>query len=132
MRKRVHIKDLSSSWLTRARGLEAYGNLERYLAEGPLEIDVTAVELVSTSFLDELVRRLLESSLLENITFIVDEPAVVEKLGRIASIRQAQIFKRSSRQEARELVSPIKIHHEAQFVGAKILEPDEEATAGPP
>jgi hypothetical protein len=112
--KRIHITELCSPCIMRWRGQQAYDKLEKYLALGHVEVDLDGAELLSMSFLDELVSKLVASNSLDKVTFVVNEPVVRDKLARIAGIRAISLFCRSSKQvtcrvRAKRNVSPAPV-----------------------
>ena len=87
--ERLHITELESRTITRARGHMAYESLVRHLQDDqPIEIDLSGEQPLSLSFLDEIVRLLADSGRLGQITFVVDRPETLHKLGRVADVRQ--------------------------------------------
>ena len=104
METSLSVKQLSRSSVTRARGHEAYRELRKQLANGPVEVDLRGEELLSISFLDEIVLRLLESSQLDRVTFLTADPTMLRRLGRVASIRKAPILFRSERGKPKKQV----------------------------
>lgn len=107
--QQVHVKDLVSSTVTRARGEEAFANLERFLAQGPLELLVDGVELLSTSFLDEIVRLLAARGETSKVTFVTDDLLAVGKLARVSAVRGAHIYTRGANDAQRTLVVPRQV-----------------------
>jgi hypothetical protein len=80
--------------------------LQDYLAGGAVEIDLSGAELLSMSFLDEIVVKLQESGQLDRVTFLAADPSAQQKLARIAGIRNMSIFFRTKKEEPRQLVQP--------------------------
>ncbi len=91
MVQRVDVKSLSPSTITRARGEEAFKKLRELLERGAVELQLDSVDLLSMSFLDEIVRLLASRRQTEQVTFVTDDPATMDKLERIAAVRSADI-----------------------------------------
>jgi len=76
---------------TRARAAEAVTELWPHLEQGlSVKLDLEG-DIVSMSFLDEVVRRLLESGRLDQVVFSIHSQDVLDKLARIADVRHAPI-----------------------------------------
>jgi hypothetical protein len=103
---RIPFKELSQSGIGRARGHMAFRILKTHLAAESVEIDFAGQDLVSMSFLDELVLRLIESNQLEKIVFVASDPLVLEKLAQVAAIRSATIFVQSKTGEPKRVLKP--------------------------
>jgi hypothetical protein len=89
----LSIRELSSSTVTRTKGNEAYRNLKDHLASTDrLWIDLRNHELISFSFLDQLISRLDDSQVLQKITFILASDSSYERLAQIAALRNATIY----------------------------------------
>ena len=82
MLERIGLTELATPCLTRARGAEAYENLRPRL-RGKVQLDLDA-DIVSSSFLDELILRLDRDKLLDRVIFIVGESAHISKLEHIS------------------------------------------------
>lgn len=106
MLRQIHIEDLSSPCVMRSSGQKAAHKLEEYLgARECAEIDLDNVEIVSMSFLDELIHHLHESTNLDKVIFRVSDSAIKDKLERIAQIRSVKIRYRSG-EEGVSIVTP--------------------------
>lgn len=106
MVKRLHVTDLTTPCITRARGEEAFRALKTHLDKpGSVEIDLRGVDLLSSSFLDGLINSLAISGLLSNVTFAVDDADIRAKLARIAGLRKVTLFTSSG--QKRVAVTPI-------------------------
>ena len=103
---RIPFKDLSQSGIGRARGHLAFRNLQTHLTAESVEIDFAGQDLVSMSFLDELLLRLIESNQLEKIVFVASDPLVLEKLAQVSAIRNATIFVQSNTGEPKRVLMP--------------------------
>lgn len=89
--KSIHISDLSKICVTRKRGQEAISKLKPYLKSGIVEIDLDSTEVVSTSFLDELILRLVKMASIEKVVFKCSTSILEDKLARISGIRNTKI-----------------------------------------
>ena len=90
MSERIGVTELATPCLTRARGVEAYENLRDRL-QGTVELNLDA-DIVSSSFLDELVLRLDGAKLLDKVIFTAGEKAYLSKLAYIAGTRGTSIL----------------------------------------
>jgi hypothetical protein len=105
MSRIIQLKDLAASAVSRSRGLEAYQGILKHLQPGAsLEIDLRGQELISMSFLDEVVINLQSANLLDRITFIFAADDIHQRLAQIAAIRDAQIFYKTSEKEDRRVI----------------------------
>ena len=119
METSVSITELAPATITRSRGHEAYRKLQDYLAGEAVEIDLSGAELLSMSFLDEIVSKLLESRQLDRVTFLAADPSAQQKLARIAGIRNTSIFFRTKKEEPRQLVQPRQTDSAVTFALSK-------------
>lgn len=107
MKTKVSIKNMVSASVSRARGYEAFQNLASYLSfGGDVEISFEGQDIVSVSFMDELVLRLVEANHLHHVVFVVSTQDLVQKLAKVAAIRDAEIFIRSKAGQEKILVAP--------------------------
>ncbi|MBM4296704.1 MAG: hypothetical protein FJ143_03085 [Deltaproteobacteria bacterium] len=106
MSVRVPFKELSESGIGRARGLMAFRILKSHLTAQSVEIDFTGEDLVSLSFMDELVLRLIESKQLEKVVFVASDALVLEKLAQVSAIRSATIYVRGKSGEPKTILKP--------------------------
>ncbi len=120
MERHIHITELHSLCIMRWRGEKAYEKLQGYLQEGLVEVDLDGVELLSMSFLDGLVSKLIAFHLADKVTFRVSDPTVRDKLARIAGIRSATLFYRSGDQDTRQVLPKAEMLYKATFVASKI------------
>jgi hypothetical protein len=105
MNRIVQLKDLTPSAVSRSRGNEAYHKIMQHLdAEDSMEIDLRGQDLISISFLDEVVIKLQSVNLLDKVTFIFVADDIHQRLAQIAAIRSAQIFYKCSEEEDRRIV----------------------------
>lgn len=88
----IHINDLSQPTLTRRRGHEAYNALKPLLSKSQVKVDLRNVDMISMSFLDGLVANLLDSETAQDVTFVVSDSRVLQKLSRIVAIRNARLY----------------------------------------
>ena len=89
--KSIRISELSKICATRRRGQEASSRLEPYLKSGMVDIDLDDVEVVSTSFLDELILHLVKIDSIEKVVFKCSTSILEDKLARISGIRNTKI-----------------------------------------
>lgn len=92
MNKHIHIEQIEQPCITRHRGHKAFFKLQKFLETETVEIDFRSCEIVSLSFLDELVTHISESFDLEKVIFIVPNRAIEDKLARIAGLRNVTIL----------------------------------------
>ena len=105
MSRIIQLKDLAPSAVSRSRGLEAYEGILKQLKPGvSLEIDLRGQELISMSFLDEIVIKLQSANLLDKVTFLFADDDIHQRLAQIAAIRDAQIFYKRSGKEERRII----------------------------
>ena len=109
METRIPIENLTPSSVSRARGSEAFDKLKSYLTSDDVEISFKEKDLVSISFLDELVLRLLESHYLRRVIFVATTQDLREKLAQVAAIRNAEIFVRARAGQPKTLVKPKRV-----------------------
>ncbi|HEY1267846.1 MAG TPA: hypothetical protein VGH16_11365 [Candidatus Binatia bacterium] len=107
MEKIVPVLQLSSSAVTRPRGREAFTRLVGYLDDyESVQIDLRSTELISSSFLDEVVLSLKAMDVLDRVVFLVTDLAVRQRLANIAAVRDAQIFYRTHEKSPKEIILP--------------------------
>lgn len=107
-RRVVAVTNLAGATVTRPRGTEAYAALNRLLPEGPLDVELDSAEVLSGSFLDELVLRLAETGQTDLVTFVTARAATRAKLARAAALRNATVFVRPSPAAPRGAVAPVR------------------------
>jgi len=100
----VRITELTSRGLTRRRAQQAYSELAARDDGTDITIRLDDAELLSLSFLDELVAKLAEGGLLPRVTFAVDRPDYVNRLRRVRDARDVELFRNEGDQ--RRPVSP--------------------------
>jgi hypothetical protein len=129
MERIIPIKNLSPSTATRAHGHKAYLNLAEHLKGGESVIlDLRDQELISISFLDEIVLNLKSSGYLEKITFFFNDPVIQQRIARIAAFTEAAIFYRSNESEHRNAMetqpSPeLQVKPRKRAAGARVPRP---------
>ena len=106
MPHQIRVTELSSSTGTRARGSEAFATLRPMLDGGTVDLLLDDVDLLSASFLDELVRLLIDGDVSERVTFVTGERATMEKLERVTAIRRADLYARDPTATVRSPVTP--------------------------
>ena len=109
MNQQVHVRQLSQPSVTRARGAEASVSLARLLDNGPIELELDGVDLLSASFLDEIVRLLAKRSQIEKVTFVTDDILTLDKLKRISAVRNARIYARGTHDAQRIMLAPRQV-----------------------
>ena len=86
------IAELTKPCLTRRRGGMAAEALLSRDDGSAIHLLLGEAELLSLSFLDELVQQLEEACVLERLTFETTRSEHIEKLGRIRDIREVEIY----------------------------------------
>jgi hypothetical protein len=105
MSRIIPINKLSPSTVTRSRGNEAYRKVVEYLKTGEsLVIDLRGQELISISFLDEVVIKLQSAQLLDKVAFLFVADDTHQRLAQVAALRKAQIFYTRNEQEDRKVI----------------------------
>ena len=104
MTRDIQIIDLGSPCVTRKRGQEAAKLLKTQLDAQSTILDLNGVEMLSFSFLDGLISDLTAEVNAARLVFHADDPEVIDKLARIAAIRNICIFTRGTRRRARPVV----------------------------
>ena len=102
----INITELSNPCITRNRGKEAATKLAKYL-DRFIEIDLNRAELVSLSFLDELICHYIKLVNNGNISFSTNDKNTELKLAKIASVRSVTIHCSNSQQKG-YIVSPVR------------------------
>ena len=87
----LHITDLAQPCVTRRRGEQAFQKLQPLLGEAPIEVDLNLADMLSMSFLDGLVSKLINSESVDVVTFVSDDESTIRKLDRISEIRSARL-----------------------------------------
>lgn len=115
----IDIKALTPHLITRRRGFEAYKNLVERIKSDDIEIVLTDAKVLSSSFLDELIRRIEMSDYSLNVTFLVDDPAIENKLARIAGVRNIDLKIRTAATKSKSVKRKQFISHTPEFVVEK-------------
>lgn len=102
----ISVTQLAPSGISRARGHQAFENLQNYLSNGPVEIDLNHSDLLSISFLDELVLKLLAANQLQNVSFLVADLSVQQRLAHVAALRDARIQYRTTKGGMTAVIDP--------------------------
>lgn len=105
----MHVRQLAQPSVTRARGAEAFGSLAKLLENGPVDVKLDGVDLLSASFLDEIVRLLVAKSQSEKVTFVTDDILTIDKLRRISAVRNARIYARGTQDVERNVLAPRQV-----------------------
>ena len=88
----VNLADLSASFSTRRRGEEAYERLLPQLGQGPLVIDLDSAELLSASFLDGLLLKLIQGGHADDTWFKTNDDRAKSRLQRLSGLRKVDIY----------------------------------------
>lgn len=118
--RRIKVNELAAATLTRGRGAEAFAALAALLPGGPVEVVLDGAELLSASFLDEIVRQLALRGQSDVVTFVTDHATNLDKLARIAANREAKIYARGTRQVQRTVVEPRRVELRPTFTREKV------------
>ena len=124
METSILVTQLVPATVTRPRGEEAYWKLREYLPTGAVEVDLNSATLLSFSFLDGIILRLLEASQLEKVTFVASDTKLQKKLAQVAGVRNATIFFRTGKGEHRRPIQPkaaIKIELETNSASKQFI-----------
>lgn len=108
----VDVTKLTNLCITRNRGKEAALKLSSYIDNCQVELDLRNAELVSLSFLDELVCHYLDFVNKGTISFITNDKQIDSKLSEIATVRSVTIRCRNSQNKkyvvsTKRFLSPI-------------------------
>ena len=119
--KHIFIEQFVQPCITRQRGKEAFSKLQEYLMETPVEIDFSNCEIVSLSFLDELISQICKSSELNKVIFRAPNPLIEDRLARISGFRNVSIFCRTNNKAVYEVTPQLPVLEKATFVSDKVL-----------
>lgn len=109
----IAVSQLVPSPVSRARGAQASEKIREYLErETCVDIDLRNATMVSVSFLDEIVLRLREFQLLDNITFVLTSEDTYRQLTQISSLRDSKIYFRHGITGERQ---PVKVSEPFQL-----------------
>ena len=92
----VDVTKLTAPCITRNRGREAANKLSSCLNNCSIELDLRKAELVSLSFLDELICQYLILVNKGEIKFITDDKHTENRLSRISAVRSITIYCKGS------------------------------------
>lgn len=119
MTKRIRVTQLAYPCLLRHRGRQAAAKLLRLLYREPVDVDLCNVEVISASFLHELVHSVKAEGLLERLTFRVCDDATMYKLGRIAAISSVRLRAKTKDNKVISVTPRSPELPEAEFVALK-------------
>jgi len=113
----IKITELSPVCLTRPRGDEAFDKLRPYLemSGATVDLDLDAAEAPSSSFLDQLILRLLSSNQLDAVTFVTRTDRVRKRLAAIAGARRLTLYFKPGLQAIRRPVPMTSPGYEAEY-----------------
>lgn len=120
MATQIEIQDLADHTVTRARGKEAAARLIEILERGPVDLCLDGAEILSGPFLDEIVVTLMTHRATDRVTFVTSSDRTAAKLGRIAAIREATLYARSSTNAERSTIMPSRPTTAVVFSSEKI------------
>lgn len=87
----VDITELTNPCITRNRGKEAAEKLSNYVGSCLVDINLNNADVISLSFLDELIHHYTKAVDNGHITFSTTNKSVEAKLSRIAAVRSVTI-----------------------------------------
>jgi hypothetical protein len=102
----INAHDLSPVTVTRARGEEAAPRLLSILESEPVELALDDAELISGSFLDEIIRQVSAAQKLRQVTFVSEKESTIRKLKTIAANRNIHVYWRMPSDSVRRTASP--------------------------
>lgn len=95
MEKSIPISQLASPFIARTRARDAYRKLRDYVITDKIELNLDSADLISLSFLDEIILRLKEAEELERVIFLTTNREILDKLKQIACVRKASFLVRT-------------------------------------
>ena len=107
---KLSVKELSYPCVLRKRGFEASVELLK-CTDAEIEIDLHDVEVISLSFLDELIYRINLANKLESVVFKIYDEIMKEKLERISEIRSVSINYRYNNSGISKAISRSSVIH---------------------
>ncbi len=119
--KAININKLARPCITRDKAKDAISNLRKYVNDKQVVIDTNSVELISLSFLDELVFWIVRSGLMRRVIFRVDDPIIYDKLAHIVAFRQVVILCQSKDNEVHEVIPKASTSYNPKFIPNKSL-----------
>jgi len=114
----IFLRKLTTQYITRERGAEAYHNLAK-LGVDSITVDFNSVPFMSYSFLDEMVLRASKDGMLEHITFKADDESVLNKLAHIAGTRGVHIPVTNARLKTKHIRPKKFPEYDAVFAGSR-------------
>lgn len=114
----IFLKKLTTQYITRERGAEAYYNLSK-LGVDSITVDLNSVPFMSYSFLDEMVLRASKDGMLEHITFKADDESVLNKLAHVAGTRGVHIPVTNTMLKTKHIRPKTFPEYESVFAGSK-------------
>ena len=117
--RNIHINQLSQHFITRKRGLEAYMKLYRHLNLGPVILNLNKVDIISYSFLDEIILMAAKTSKLDKLVFDTSSKSSQDNLARIAGVRKIHIKVMTSTNSVREIKPKSFLYKQAIYVNSK-------------
>lgn len=123
---KINVNQLAYPTITRTRGMQAFVSIRDSVRDvTQAEVDLSGDQPLSLSFLDELIRLLAEEGYLSRVTFLVDQPEVLNKLAKISSIRQIDIYHGGIKGERREKVARLPVQQPKNIEVSEKPAPDE-------
>jgi hypothetical protein len=116
--RQVHLRKLTTRFITRANGAKAFNNLVPLEAPTVI-IDLSNVLILTYPFLDEMIRLVLKYNQLKRIVFKVDEDFTLDKLAYIAGTRNIDIAVSSSNHKKHRIQPKAFTRQKAVVVDAK-------------
>ena len=95
--EKVELTELSSGFTTRRRGEEAYQRLLPKLRHGAVVLRLDGTDVLSASFLDGLLLKLVNDGHHGNVVFVTSNPLTKTKLERLSGTRSVDIRLMNSR-----------------------------------
>ena len=111
--------------VTRKRGEKLFEKFNSMLGKDDgIKLSLQGVEILSMSFLDGFISRLIDSNATEQVVFITDEPPSIDKLSRISEIRNVPLFFARDPSIERSVVPRNKSSNPAAVISDKDLIPN--------
>jgi len=88
---RARIDEIVPTGLTRRRGKQAYDEIHTRDSGGRICVELDQSELISLSFLDEIIFSADRDGMLGRVVFVTRNPDYVRKLGRVSHIRELEV-----------------------------------------
>ncbi len=90
---KINMRDLAYPCTTRTRAKEAIDKLRDMINDESVLLDLTLVDSISLSFLDEFIYWMAGSGSVRKIMFVTDDELIHGKLSRVADIRKNTFIK---------------------------------------